>query len=163
MKRTLLILIAFFMLTATSAIAAPKLVLEEDYPTIGEKIRVTLLEYENPEGVCFVVTYRPNSATSQVAALGQFDAKGNFLWKPEKPGITSLVAWALKTDQLNCQTDFTALTDPKLKKAVEKVASINVAVKFASTPIDGVIVMLFAGFLLFGGTIWSLRRTLGLH
>lgn len=109
------------------------------HPIRGEGIVVQLNGHEAPYNVSLTAVYRPNSQTAVEKVLGKFDTEGKLIWKPEEAGITSLIAKS---------------ADKK------KVASKNVAVCFPSTPVSGIIVMVFAGIILFGGAGYSLRNAL---
>ena len=111
----------------------------ETYPTVDAACEVSLEGHDAPHTVELTVVYRPNSATTVEAVIGTFSADGTLSWTPDQPGITTLVA---------------AGPDGK------KVASRAVATRFSDTPIAGVVVMLLAGLLLFGGAGYSLRRAL---
>ncbi len=115
------------------------LVVEEDYPVLGEGVNVYITGHSDPQQVTLTVVYRPNSATTLEKAVGSFQGNGSLVWKPIAPGITTLVAKG---------------ADGK------KVTSKNVATRYPATPVSGVIVMVLAGILLFGGAGWSLRRAL---
>jgi hypothetical protein len=130
-----LILLSF----AVPALAGPTLILEEEFPTKGQAVDVTLSGVDDPTQISLKVIYRPNSATERKVFVGTFSESGTLAWKPQSPGITTLEA----QDQ-----------------AGKKVASKNVASKFPSTPVSGVVVMLLAGMLLFGGASYSLSRAL---
>ena len=138
MKPVLLAILAVAALTQ-NAPADHDLSIAVQYPVVGEAQTVTLRTDTDAAGVTLSVTYRPNSATEDTMVIGKFDADGRISWCPEEPGITSLIA----------------------KDAEGKtLATLNVATCFSSTPYLGLVVMVFAGILLFGGAAISLVMAL---
>lgn len=85
------------------------------------------------------VTYRPNSKTSvSMDVVGGGD--GAFAWKPASPGLVAISAFVPGTESA--------------------VATKNFSVRFAETSVVGIVVMLFAALLLFGGAAFSIRALL---
>ena len=84
-------------------------------------------------------TYRPNSKTAETTQAVAFPADGKLRWKAVDSGIV----------QINAR-------GPGEKDKL----SINVAVRFPSPPISGIVILLIAGFILFGGAGWSLAKAL---
>ncbi|MCZ7583031.1 MAG: hypothetical protein M5R36_06680 [Deltaproteobacteria bacterium] len=83
------------------------------------------------------VTYRPNSQTAETVTVGAFSAAGTVAWTPQYAGITQLDAVPAAPD-------------------AKPVATKNVATRFDGFPLRGMIVMLLAGVILFGGMAWSI-------
>lgn len=130
-------LILIFALVQTVGAAA--LQVEQRYPVVGEGLQIRLIDHEAPTTLTLTAIYRPNSATEVKHPVGVFGQDGALVWKPNNPGITTLL-----------------VQGPDKKK----VASKNVAVCYPSTPASGMVVMFLAGFLLFGGALYSLRNAL---
>jgi len=111
----------------------------DGFPEVGEARTVTLAGVERPELLDLWVVYSPNSETEVITEVGRFSADGEIVWTPAKFGIATLSA-----------RDAAGAT----------VAAANVAIVYARAPISGVLVMLFAGALLFGGALLSLALVL---
>ena len=123
---------------ATSA-SAGELTLDADFPMVGVDQIVTVADVERADSLRLWVIYSPNSETQSEEEIGQFSSDGVMTWNPTRFGIATLSA---RDD------------------GGGTVVSENVAVLFAKTPTAGVLVMLFAGVLLFGGAGLSLRSVL---
>ncbi len=130
---------AIVLLAAATSGADVALTLGDDFPERGTPVEVRLSGMEPGESYSFSVTYRPNSETSRVEKVGLFDDAGSVLWTPTDAGITTLSV---------------------LDGAGETVISRNAAVRFDSPPVSGLLVMILAGLLLFGGSTVSMRRAL---
>lgn len=138
MKR--LVAIAVLCACATSfPVAGAELKCGEEFPKVGEVQSVTLSGVERPELLDLWVAYSPNSETEIVTEVGRLTSEGEVAWTPAKFGIATLSV-----------RDGAGVT----------VASANVAIVYSKTPISGVLVMLFAGSLLFGGAVFSLSSVL---
>ncbi|MBZ0272539.1 hypothetical protein K8I61_10920 [bacterium] len=121
---------------AAPGLADTKLAVSPEFPLEHEGATVTL-SGEIPDGLELRVTYRPNSVTQRTVAAGLFvDGRATFI--AEKPGITLVEAAPAGAD-------------------AKAVASANVAVRFARFPISGALIFLFAGAVLFGGSIYAVR------
>ena len=134
MKRFALPVVCVLGLAATGA-AGPKLTLTAAFPVKGSAQVVRLEDFGAPTALRLKVVYRPNSETQREVIVGTFGPDGTVVWCPEIPGITLLVAETAEGRSV-CQK--------------------RVATCFASTPVLGVLVMVFAGILLFGGAATSL-------
>lgn len=77
------------------------------------------------------VLYRPGSQVSSSQTVGVTDAAGNIAWSPEHAGLVTLSG-----------------TSPD-----GTVLSSNFAIRFAGVPVSGVLIMLGAGILLYGGAL----------
>jgi hypothetical protein len=121
---------------------------ERPYPLLGEPIRVAVRdEGDHPvAGAVVEVVYRPNSSTSHTAALPPTDAAGVTRWTPAYAGIVAL----------------TARTGPEPDgEASAEIATARVAVRYGGFPPSGLLVMLVAGVLLFGGAALGFVKLLG--
>jgi hypothetical protein len=81
--------------------------------------------------------YRPNSQTAHTEILTAADATGTVLWTPLDAGPVTLTAWPPGVE-------------PGTSGA-EAAASLTVAVRFGGFPGSGLVIMILAGLLLFGG------------
>lgn len=109
-------------------------------PVEGEVCRVVVTDAGVPAaGIALAVTYRPNSAVAHTEPLGQTDEAGTVAWRPPSAGIATLTASA----------------------GERSPAALNVAVRFRGVPVGGILVMLMAGFVLFGGNCYSFAKTFG--
>ena len=118
---------------------ATDLTLDDDFPVVGKDQNVSISGVERADDLRLWVIYSPNSETQTEEEIGRFSSDGVITWNPTRFGIATL----------------SARDDQGAAVAVE-----NVAVLFATTPTAGVLVMLFAGVLLFGGAAFSLRSVL---
>jgi len=124
---------------ASYHVAGAELSCGEHFPKVGEVQTVTLSGVERPGLLDLWVAYSPNSETEIVTEVGRVNNEGEIAWTPAKFGIATL---SVRDD------------------AGATVASANVAIVYSKTPISGVLVMLFAGSLLFGGAVVSLALVL---
>ncbi|MDP8224486.1 MAG: hypothetical protein P9L99_14085 [Candidatus Lernaella stagnicola] len=139
MKTTATILLAVFVLALTAPAWAAKIECEPEFPIRGQEVFVTLSDVEDPTAWSFVVTYRPNSATAQINQLGPPAADGRLRWLPTASGLVEIKAQGPTKDA--------------------KVTT-NIAVRFPSPPISGIIILLVAGTILFGGAGYSLSKAI---
>jgi len=137
MKTTILGLVLVALVGVPAA--AADLVVDDDFPVVGRDQKVTLSGTEQPENLTLWVVYSPNSETQTESEIGGFSSTGVITWNPARFGIATL---SVRTDD------------------GEKIASENAAILFAETPAAGLLVMIFAGILLFGGAGISLRSVL---
>lgn len=84
---------------------------------------------EKPESM-LVVTYRPNSSVARRDTIWSEPPATEFLWKPLQAGVASLST---------------------------PTASRNVSVRFQGLSASGILVMIVAGTLLFGGVAFAFR------
>lgn len=111
-----------------------------DYPKEDETCRIQVLRGGAPlPGAAVFATCRPNSAVETTVQLGTTDETGAFDWTPEHPGITTL----------------------SVREGEGELASLTVSVEFAGIPIVGLLVMLGAAGILFGGNSYSFAKTFG--
>lgn len=116
---------------ATSGLdAAPSISVEPPYPLRQQHSTIRVEREGVPvEGMVVEALYRPNSQTSFSERLDPTDANGTTSWTPRDAGIVTLSA----------------------KDASGADTSAHVAVRYGTFPLPGVIVMIVAGLLLFGG------------
>jgi hypothetical protein len=130
-----LVLIGFAGIPA----AASELSVAGDFPIVGEPVTVSVSGTGPSDALVLRVVYAPNSETQTVEETGRFSKDGTVDWNPQRFGIATL-----------------AVVDG----AGATVATENVAILPAAAPPGGVLVMLFAGILLFGGAGVSMRLVL---
>ncbi len=148
MKRIILHILACAVLSSP-ALADLKLALKDRFPVVGADQEVRLEGEAVPPGVELKVIYRPKSQTKVEAVVGPFGEGGRILWRPAAPGLTRLIAKL--PDRMQ----------PDGKTVVgETLATKNVATCYTSPPILGIVVMVLAGILLFGGAAVSLVMAL---
>ncbi|MCB0581293.1 MAG: hypothetical protein KDD10_18525 [Phaeodactylibacter sp.] len=87
------------------------------------------INLEKPESM-LVVTYRPNSSVARRDTLRAAQPAAAFQWTPRKAGVVSLSTAS---------------------------ASRNVSVRFQGLSASGLLVMIVAGTLLFGGAAFAFR------
>ncbi len=127
------------LLTMAATCPAVDLVFEDDFPIVGRPETVTVDGAAADVDLRLWVVYSPNSETSTEEEIGVIPAAGMIAWRPSRSGIATLSVRG---------------GDGGV------VASENVAILLDRIPAAGVMVMLFAGVLLFGGAGYSLRSVL---
>ncbi len=134
----------FLLLTCgiETAVSQGTIILQTQFPVQKEKTRILVqTQSGNPiAGAKVIATYRPGSRVEADSEVGITDAGGAVDWTPEEAGIVSLSAVYPAEDG----------TDIQLQT--------NISVRFASTPLSGVLIMLLAGTLLIGGSIIRFTR-----
>jgi len=136
--KTIILVLILVGLGIGSPLAAD-LSLDDDFPIVGKGQAVSLTGVEDAENLRLWVIYSPNSETQTEEEIGRFTSGGAMTWDPTRSGIATLSARDDRGGSL---------------------ATENVAILFAKTPGSGVLVMLFAGVLLFGGAGISMRLVL---
>ena len=136
--KTMILTVVLLGISGGPALAID-LTLDDDFPMVGIDQIVRIADVEHAESLRLWVIYSPNSETQTEEEIGRFSSGGAMTWNPTRFGIATLSA---RDDQDGA------------------VATENVAILFAKTPTAGVLVMLFAGVLLFGGAAFSLRSVL---
>lgn len=131
---TLAVLLAF-----GGSAGAVELSFEDDFPIVGREETVTVSGLPADGALGLWVVYSPNSETSTEEEIGKVPPDGEVLWTPSRSGIATV-----------------SLRDGSGTTVVGE----NVAILFDRTPSSGVLVMIFAGILLFGGAGFSLRSVL---
>ncbi len=134
-------LIAALLAMAFAGLATADVTIEltEDFPVRGRAVDVRVMGGDIGETYSFSVTYRPNSETSAVEDLGGFSPEGRLSWTPVDAGITSLNV---------------------IDDEGGTVVSRNIAVRYESPPLSGLLIFILAGILLFGGSTVFMRRAL---
>ena len=102
-------------------------------PEIAVLDQEALLRFEAPVDTLFV-TYRPNSVVAQrdTIRIGGFDS---VRWTPKRAGVVRL--------------------------ALPGGANQNISVRFTEAPLSGLLILIGAGLILFGGAIFAMRKLLG--
>ncbi len=123
------------------ATGAPAVVADDPFPLRGEttEIRVEGADGRPLAGVALRARYRPNSETAHTAEMGVTDAAGRVEWTPDDAGVVLLEAG----------------------DAAAPIAQHRVSVRFGGFPPLGLLVMVVAAALLFGGAalgFWWLMR-----
>lgn len=135
--------IATFITVLLAAMAGPTVGFElstaDDFPIVGRSETITVAGDGDVDGLSLWVVYSPNSETSSEEEIGVVPATSEVSWTPSRSGIATL---SVRDDQGNI------------------VAAENVAILFDKTPAAGVMVMIFAGLLLFGSAGFSMRSVL---
>lgn len=136
--RKSLLAIAVALMAAVGAAPAVELSIDPAYPVQGKEAHITVSHDGQPVvGDTVRVTYRPNSEVLREAEVGMTDASGRLIWVPEDAGLA----------QLSVTT-------------AEGSASRAVSIRFSSPPALGLVILLIAGLILFGGNIRFVLRTL---
>ena len=131
--------LALCLVMSGGAAPAADLTLDDEFPVVGRDQVVSISGVEGREDLNLWVIYSPNSATQTEVEIGRFSTGGTIAWNPERFGIATLSA---------------------RDSEGRSIARENVAVLFERTPVAGMMVMIFAGLLLFGGAGFSLRSVL---
>jgi len=131
----------------------PKITVSDKYPVLDRFTKVAFSMSDMPDNVMLTVVYRPNGAPAieKKVSLGKIPSNGIVNWKPEEPGNTRIMAWV---------EDKTSKDKPDGKTSGKILATWDVATCYPSPPIKGVLVMLIAGIILFGGAGYSLNMDL---
>jgi len=136
----LIVVVAFLSTfsTATAAVLMPG----KAFPAVGEETPIELKQGDGAPipGARITATYRPGSEVAVEESVGVTDSLGRVgTWKPGLPGIVTLqAAWT--------------------EGGAERTASVNMSVRFSSTPWRGVAILAMAGVILYGGVIFSQVR-----
>jgi hypothetical protein len=120
--------------------ASADIVLRTQHPTEGESTDIFVQGDDGApvSDAMVTVTYRPGSSVELTDTLGTTGASGRLNWTPVTAGIAAINAtWGEESN-----------------------TSVNVSVKFAGTPIGGVLIMIFAGLLLVGGSVVRIIRVM---
>jgi hypothetical protein len=125
-----------------STAAQGTIFLQTQFPVQKENTRIIVqTEAGNPiPGAKVTATYRPGSRVQADSEVGITNSGGTVDWIPLEAGIVSISAEfpGAGGDDIQLQT--------------------NVSVRFASTPVSGIVIMLLAGILLIGGSIVRFSR-----
>lgn len=129
------------VLAGTRPAPATELHLAESYPLRDRPVTVTVTRAGAPvAGAVVSVRYRPNSELAHVEALPPTGPDGRVLWTPTDAGIATLEAPGGQG---------------------EGPATLSVAVRFGAFPGLGVLVMVIAAILLFGGAGFGFYLLMG--
>jgi hypothetical protein len=110
---------------------------EPTHPTQGMATRIFLTDADGAPlgGVPVVVRYRPGSRVESADTLGTTDPAGALEWMPRDAGLVTLA---------------TAGEDgPSI--------SSNLSVRYKGVPLPGLVIMILAGLILYGGVIRGFR------
>ncbi|MBD3236294.1 MAG: hypothetical protein GF330_06310 [Candidatus Eisenbacteria bacterium] len=117
-----------------------RLCAEQSFPQEGRPCRILLTTGEAPlAGAWVTALVRPNSEVSRLDTLGRTDAAGTVHWTPTDAGLATLTA----------------------SRADSALCELTVAVRFPGVPALGLVMLLVAGLLLFGGNSYSFAKTFG--
>jgi hypothetical protein len=110
------------------------------FPQEGHLCGIRLRGPHGPvSGISITATYRPNSEVAEIDTVGITDAGGKVTWTPSAAGIVTLAAQ--ENEGISCE--------------------LTVSVRFRRIPVPGLVVMLLAGMILFGGNSYSFAKTFG--
>ena len=130
---------AVLLVAMVAPCSAVELVFEDDFPIVGRSETVTVKGAATDVSLLLWVIYSPNSETSTEEEIGVVPTTGKVTWTPSRSGIATV---SVRSDDGGA------------------VASENVAILFSKTPMAGLMVMIFAGILLFGGAGITMRLVL---
>jgi hypothetical protein len=134
MKRTQLIyLLPFFLITAMP-IAGASIEVSNNEPEVGERITLT---FSVPVDT-LTVTYRPNSSVAKTEILVNDPPATSMAWSSKEPGLVALHYVDKSGDSL---------------QGVNR----NLSVRFSGVSASGIVVMVLAGIILFGGATTAFR------
>ncbi len=123
-----------------------ELCLDQAFPKEGEPCLIRVTDREHPvRGARLRVTYRPNSEVETIERLGATNAEGELVWIPDDAGIATLEAGLASVGSQGEQTSL----------------NLTVSVRFRSSPALGIVILLLAGMILFGGNGYSFAKTFG--
>ena len=105
------------------------------FPVEGQALRVR--STKGQQAATLRVTYRPGSKVAETVDVANPE-HGVFSWMPTLPGLAKLEV--LPAD-----------------KSAKPLESRTVSVRFAQTSVLGLVIMIFAACLLFGGAAFSIR------
>lgn len=130
MKRFAALLIA--SLFAYPTLADITIEIAETYPLMGSQVEISVLEDGDPlPGTSLSAEYRPNSRTAVIESVGVTDESGVIDWTPSDAGLV----------RINALSDDSEVP----------IATIAVSVRYVGFPLSGILTMVIAGIILFGG------------
>jgi hypothetical protein len=105
---------------------------EPPHPTQGKATRVFLTDDNGAPlgGIAVVARYRPGSRVESADTVGVTDPAGALEWMPRDAGLVTLQ---------------TAGGGPAISR--------NLSVRYAGVPLPGLVIMILAGVILYGGVI----------
>lgn len=143
--KTLLTILILTGLLSAPVSAEITIHLAEEFPLRGEEVIVTVTDDRNfaeralkevkLEESTVTATYRPSSETAATEDLGTLDASGQVAWTPTDAGIVTL---AVHPAEGEGEPDAT-------------LATTDLSVRYGGFPPAGLLIMVIAGLLLFGG------------
>lgn len=134
MKKIELIYLLLLFLVIHTPIARASIEVSNQKPEVGERLTLTF-----PVPVdTLTVTYRPNSSVSKTEVVAINPPATSVEWASKEAGLVAL-AYMDKTQE-----------DPQR-------VSKNMSVRFQGVSGSGIVVMLFAGVVLFGGAATAFR------
>lgn len=135
-------LLAVIPVPATAQGGAAELTAGSSYPLRGEPVEIRLAAADGTPlpGVAISAHYRPNSETAHSEELGSTDADGVLEWVPTDAGVVTLEAAG--------------------EAGAPPLAQAQVAVRFGGFPAVGLLVMVVAAVVLFGGAAVGFRLLL---
>lgn len=140
MKR-LIGLLALSTLLVSSALAGWSMESENAFPILNKPMEISISSDEglDCQRAVLNVIYRPNSKTERKETVGSpaFDCK--LSWTPKNPGITIL----------------------SLTYEDKEVIKKQISTRFDRTPVLGILVLVAAGCILYGGIIYSMKVAIG--
>ncbi|MCI4670351.1 MAG: hypothetical protein MRZ79_19595 [Bacteroidia bacterium] len=104
-----------------------------DAPKVGEKINI---EFEK-EIDQLIITYRPNSAVEKNENIAIVPASKTVEWTPQNPGVVA-ISYSVEMEE-------------------SQGPSMNISVRYNGLSYEGIIVMIAAGLILFGGAFVAFR------
>lgn len=116
---------------------APEMTIEvsDERPIRDTSVRLTVSEGRRPAaGAQVTAVYRPNSLTSETEELTPVDSSGTLMWTPRSTGPVTLEVRPAGADD-----------------DAPAAVSHTVAVRYGGLPASGLLIMVLAGVLLFGG------------
>ncbi|MBU1701321.1 MAG: hypothetical protein KJ970_08430 [Candidatus Eisenbacteria bacterium] len=138
MMRSFITLAAAAVLLGVLPLKALELAVNPEVPAEGEPASITVTWNEAPvAGATVKALYRPNSEVSVENELGTTDSFGRIAWQPRDAGLVSLTA-----------------------AGAGETVHRDVSVRFSGVPWRGLMVLLLAGLILFGGNAMFIIKTL---
>lgn len=134
MKLLVRILLLPFLFLLSSSPAMATITLSNDAPKVGEKI---VISFDVPVDT-LTITYRPNSSVAKTEVLVNRPPATSFEWASKDPGLVEL-----------------SYLDKSGSGPVPETR--NVSIYFSGLSFSGLAVMVFAGFILFGGVGFAFR------
>ena len=129
--------IAVLLIAGATALGSPRaravITVADDFPRRGDPVLISVTGADGaPAAEAMMrVVYRPGSEVSREERLGPAGDAGTVLWTPTEAGVVTLTA---------------ELPDGSSE-------SRNLSVLYRGVPAAGLVVLLFAGFILYGGVI----------
>lgn len=129
-------------LVLAAGLACAEIVVAPPFPTEGKEASISVFG-EGGSALSKIqveAVYRPGSKVSRTEMVGTTRDDGRLLWTPDGAGIVTLRTVGDGAPAL----------------------STNLSVRFQGVPLSGLIILLGAGIILYGGVIWGFRLLAGL-